>query len=68
MANKHMKRCPMALVIREMQIKTMIRYYHIPIRMAKLKSLIVSVMWNRWNSRTLLVGEYKMVQTLWKKG
>lgn len=35
MASKHMKKCSISPDNRETQIKTTVRYYHIPIRMIK---------------------------------
>jgi hypothetical protein len=45
MADKHIKKCSTPLVIREMQIKTTLRFHYTPVRMAKIKNLGDSRCW-----------------------
>lgn len=43
--DKHMKRCPASLAIREIRTKTTVRYNCTPIRMAKIKNRDAAKCW-----------------------
>ena len=68
-ANRHLKRCSTLLIIREMQLRSIMRYHLTLVRMAIIKRPTNNKFWKGWEEKGTLLycwWECKLLQPLWK--
>ena len=69
MAKEHMKRFSASLSIRELQIKTTMKYHLTPVRIAIIEKSMNNKCWREYREKGILLHcwwEYKFVQPLWR--